>query len=92
MAATEKWCTEVETMEQIFLLVFLGSETIAICVNSLFSKFSVTIIIFIYNGIYKAWPGWIKTLQNSLAKVKESNGDHWFILKEINPEIVFPVS
>lgn len=91
MAATEKWCKEVETMEQMFLLNFLGSETIAICVNSLFSKFSVT-IIFIYNGIYKAWPGWIKTVQNSLVKVKESNGDHSFILKEINPGIVFPVS
>lgn len=54
MAALEKWCTEVETMEQIFSLIFLGSETIAICVNSLFSNFSVMIIIFIYNGILKS--------------------------------------
>lgn len=34
-------------MKQIFSPIFLGSEIIVICVNSLFSNFLVMIIIFI---------------------------------------------
>lgn len=51
MTVTEHDAKEVETTEQIFSFIFLSSETIAIWVNSMFSNFSVMIIIFIYNGI-----------------------------------------